>query len=71
VLDDLEMVRRLKEIRMLAVAPETPKAGAGQPIDVADTDVKFAKAFREYGIDIATLLPEEAAGRIVNRTIRQ
>jgi serine/threonine protein kinase len=69
--EDLEMVLRLEEIRMLAVAPEAPTDGLGQAFDYGGTDLEYAKAFREYGIDIAALAPQDAARSIVRRGIRQ
>jgi serine/threonine protein kinase/cytochrome c-type biogenesis protein CcmH/NrfG len=68
---DLEMVLRLEDIRMLAVAPETPTDGIGQALDYADTDGEYARAFREYGIDIDALPPQEASRRVAGRAICQ
>jgi tetratricopeptide (TPR) repeat protein/serine/threonine protein kinase len=56
-LQDLEMVARLEEIG--------PGYGPGKPIPDA-----YGQAFREYGIDIEALTPEEAAARIASRPIR-
>jgi tetratricopeptide (TPR) repeat protein/serine/threonine protein kinase len=56
-LQDLEMVARLEEI--------APGYEPGKPIPDA-----YGQAFREYGIDIDALTPEETAARIASRPIR-
>jgi serine/threonine protein kinase/tetratricopeptide (TPR) repeat protein len=62
---DLEMVLRLEEIRF-------PRLGGGSEgdWDEAAMDGGFARAFREYGIDVDTLEPAEGGERIRARPIR-
>jgi serine/threonine protein kinase/Flp pilus assembly protein TadD len=62
---DLEMVLRLEEARL-------PRAvgGVEGDADSAWADASCAKAFREYGIDVESLDPPEAAERIRARSIR-
>jgi serine/threonine protein kinase len=60
---DPEMVLRLDEIRM-------PGAGTGSdPAGHAERDASYARAFRDYGIDVESLEPGEAAARIRTRSI--
>jgi serine/threonine protein kinase/Flp pilus assembly protein TadD len=61
---DLEMVRRLEEIRL-------PRArdGIEGHYDNAWADESYGEAFREYGIDVESLDAGEAAERIRGRTI--
>jgi tetratricopeptide (TPR) repeat protein len=61
---ELRMTARLEEIRML---PSRVKDGR---FDSAAADREYARAFREYGIDVETLDHHEAARRIAARTIR-
>jgi serine/threonine protein kinase/Flp pilus assembly protein TadD len=58
--NDLEMVLRLERARF----PDA--AGAGRTA----TEAMIARAFREYGIDLELLEPEEAAERMRARPIR-
>jgi serine/threonine protein kinase/Tfp pilus assembly protein PilF len=59
---DLEMVLRLEAIWL--------PSGADYPNhDVWGEDASYALAFREYGIDVETLEPAEAAERVRARTI--
>jgi serine/threonine protein kinase/Flp pilus assembly protein TadD len=60
--DDVKMVLRLEEIWM-------PRAGAGLRFNPRYA-VAYATAFREYGIDVESLEPSEAAARIRGRKIR-
>jgi serine/threonine protein kinase/tetratricopeptide (TPR) repeat protein len=62
---DLEMVLRLEEIRF-------PRLVGGSEGDWSEAamDGGFARAFREYGIDVDALEPAEAGERIRARTIR-
>ncbi|MBN2490913.1 MAG: tetratricopeptide repeat protein [Planctomycetes bacterium] len=56
---DRAMVARLEEIRLLAADRwETPGDYEGP------TDVAYAAAFRDYGIDVDALKPEDATARI-------
>jgi tetratricopeptide (TPR) repeat protein/tRNA A-37 threonylcarbamoyl transferase component Bud32 len=57
-LKDLDMVARLEEI------------GTDSDRDPMPIPVAYGQAFREYGIDIEALTPEEAAARIASRPIR-
>jgi serine/threonine protein kinase/tetratricopeptide (TPR) repeat protein len=61
---DLKMVLRLDEIRL----PRTVN-GAEAGFDNLRADTSYAKAFREYGIDVEALEPSEAARRIRSRPI--
>src|SRR6516162_884697 len=59
------MVLRLEETRFPDAA-----GGAEDGFDRAPTEAKIAGAFREYGIDLESLEPDEAAERIRARPIR-
>jgi serine/threonine protein kinase/tetratricopeptide (TPR) repeat protein len=61
---DAEMVLRVDEIRF-------PQAvgGAEGAVDPRGADAAYAKAFREYGIDVDSLEPQEAATRVRARKI--
>jgi serine/threonine protein kinase/Flp pilus assembly protein TadD len=63
--DDLAMVVRLQEIRleMAAVKDENFDLGLG--------DTLYAAAFRDYGIDVEAMEPEEVARRLPNGAIRE
>jgi tetratricopeptide (TPR) repeat protein/serine/threonine protein kinase len=61
---DLEMVARLDDIRLLG----TNGLKEGK-FDIAVRDAKYAQAFREYGLDLETLDPSEAAKRIWTKSI--
>ena len=61
---DLEMVLRLELIRL----PPAVAGMDGRQNDKA-TDTAYAEAFREYGIDVDTLDPQEAAERIRGRSV--
>jgi tetratricopeptide (TPR) repeat protein len=61
LLADLKMVARLEEISLR-------QFNVGQ-IDLAQMDVEYATAFRDFGIDVEALEPEEAAARIQTRSI--
>jgi serine/threonine-protein kinase len=63
--NDLEMVLRLEETRLSHAA-----GGAEDGFERAPTEAKIARAFREYGIDLESLEPEEAAERVRARPIR-
>jgi serine/threonine protein kinase/tetratricopeptide (TPR) repeat protein len=60
---DLEMVGRVDDLRM------RPFEVKGGDDDYAWVDRAYAAAFREYGIDVEQLPPEEAAARIRSCTI--
>lgn len=60
---DLQMALRLEEIRL----ERSSIANGGYNITQSNLD--FATAFREYGIDVAVLSPKDAAERIQSRTI--
>jgi serine/threonine-protein kinase len=62
---DLEMVLRLEEIWL-----PRAKHGTEGAYDNRWADASYAKAFRDYGIDVEALEPAEAARRIRARTIR-
>jgi tetratricopeptide (TPR) repeat protein len=55
---DIELVARLEEARL---SQANLKDGAFDRTGAAD---RYAKAFRDYGIDLTTLKPEEAARRL-------
>jgi tetratricopeptide (TPR) repeat protein len=61
---DLEMVARLEEIRLLQAGEKDER------YDPARHNRAYADAFREYGIDMATLDPLEAADRIRKKDVR-
>jgi tetratricopeptide (TPR) repeat protein len=61
---DLEMAMRLESIQLQP--SDTPDLN----LTAAQSDRDFAAAFRDYGIDVETLTPEEAAERIRARSIR-
>src|SRR5262249_27775505 len=58
---DLEMVLRLEEIRV----------PLGRDFVAWQADAPYARAFRDYGIDVETLEPAEAGRRIRARPIRR
>jgi tetratricopeptide (TPR) repeat protein len=60
--EDVTMARRLEDIYS---QPEKHEFHTGQ-----EQDAKYARAFQEYGIDLAVLTVEEAAERIWARSIR-
>jgi tetratricopeptide (TPR) repeat protein len=62
---DSEMVRRLEDIRMPRII-----AGVEDAYDNGTKDWQYARAFRDYGIDIDALQPAEAAERVRARMIR-
>jgi serine/threonine-protein kinase len=64
---DLEMVLRLEEIRF----PDAAGGVEESLVDHAATEAKLARAFREYGIDLESQEPAEAAERMRARPIRQ
>jgi serine/threonine-protein kinase len=53
---DLEMVARLEDIRL--------RTTAEGDVDFTQADGAYAQAFREFGIDVVSLTPEQAAERI-------
>ncbi|HJZ92246.1 MAG TPA: protein kinase [Gemmataceae bacterium] len=62
---DLELVTALEEIRLRPTTSDWPRGYA----KVIDRD--YAAAFRDYGIDVETLDPAEAARRIRDAAIRE
>jgi serine/threonine protein kinase/Flp pilus assembly protein TadD len=62
---DVEMVLRLEDIRLPRAA-----GGAEGAYDIAGADAAYAKAFRDYGIDVESLEPAVAGERIRAKTIR-
>jgi tetratricopeptide (TPR) repeat protein len=64
LLADLQMIARLEEVRILG---SHVKDGH---FDSEGEDRGYAAAFRDYGLDVETLDPREAAERIGARTIR-
>jgi tetratricopeptide (TPR) repeat protein len=60
---DLEMAARLEEIRV-----REPEVRAGR-YSWKQAGPEYEQAFRDYGIDVETLAPAEAARRIRERTI--
>ena len=60
---DPEMVRRLDEVRVLQDTAE-------QKHSVAEVNVAFEAAFRDYGIDVSALDPDEAGRRLNQRAVR-
>jgi serine/threonine protein kinase len=62
---DLEMVLLLEEIRF-----PTAHGGIEGAYDEVAADARLARAFREYGIDVESLEPEEAGERVRARKIR-
>jgi tRNA A-37 threonylcarbamoyl transferase component Bud32/tetratricopeptide (TPR) repeat protein len=61
--DDPAMVRRLEEIRLLW-DPSDPRPAGPPPGD------QYVAAFRDYGIDVTSLAPDEAARRVNARVAR-
>src|SRR5213079_3109572 len=61
--EDLEMVLRLEEIRL------PPAEGSRTHEPSGPDDASYARAFRDYGIDVEALGPVEAAERIRARSI--
>jgi tetratricopeptide (TPR) repeat protein len=59
---DPEVVRRLDDIRVLQDLPERKNS--------AEVDEAFEAAFRDSGIDVASLEPDEAARRLNRRAVR-
>jgi tetratricopeptide (TPR) repeat protein len=57
------MVRRLDEIRMTRDVPDLRRS-------IGEVDAAFEAAFRDYGIDVPALNPDEAAGRVNRRSVR-
>jgi hypothetical protein len=53
--DDLDMLARLTDARLLATAP------TGGLFDTRLTIQEFARAFSQYGIDVERLSPDQAA----------
>jgi serine/threonine protein kinase/Flp pilus assembly protein TadD len=62
---DLEMVQRLEQIRLRLPVDEVEVSS-----DWKRQDVLYARAFREYGIDVEALEPAEAARRVRAASIR-
>jgi serine/threonine-protein kinase len=60
---DLDMVRRLEDIRIERARRKEP------PTDFAQVDRDFAAAFKDYGIDVEALAADQAATRIRERAI--
>ena len=65
VLADLAMLAKLEEIRLVAAA----STAHGLQFDAAAADLAYARAFREYGIDMEALGAEAVAARIRQRPI--
>jgi serine/threonine-protein kinase len=63
---DRRMLERVDKIRILKAAP----VNDGE-FDITQADAEYAKAFREYGIDVEGLAPEEAAARIREQPLQQ
>jgi serine/threonine protein kinase/Flp pilus assembly protein TadD len=63
-LADQEMIAKLEDIRS-----QTAAVWKVVSFDNAGADVEYARAFRDYGIDVLNLLPEQAAEQIKARTI--
>jgi tetratricopeptide (TPR) repeat protein len=74
-LDDLNMVDRLEQIRLeqyrwkWGTSP-TKRGTSASHLYRPQADPAYARAFRDFGIDVAVLSAEEAAGRIRARDIR-
>jgi tetratricopeptide (TPR) repeat protein/serine/threonine protein kinase len=66
LLDDLRMVARFEEARIR----QTRLKEKENLFDLAAADAEYARAFREYGIDVEALGPAQAAGRLGARDIR-
>ena len=62
---DIELVLRLEAVRL---SQANLKDGA---FDQAGAAARYAKAFRDHGIDLTTLRPEEAARRVRESSRRQ
>jgi serine/threonine protein kinase/tetratricopeptide (TPR) repeat protein len=60
---DLTMVARVEQIRL-----EQAQVKGGH-FDIGGAAPAYARAFRDYGIDVETLAPEEAAARMRARSI--
>ncbi len=65
IVADLDMVARLEEIRLRPFTSEWPDK------DRMAMDQAYAAAFRDYGIDVATLDPAVAAQRVHDAPIRE
>jgi superkiller protein 3 len=59
------MVARLEDIRV------RQSEVTGEDYDVLGADPAYAAAFREYGLDVLALGPEEAAGRVAASALRE
>ncbi|MBI3464627.1 MAG: tetratricopeptide repeat protein, partial [Planctomycetes bacterium] len=66
LIKDLTMVVSLEEIRLW----DPTKIAGGSGPSRAPIDAKYANAFREYGIDVESLEPVEAARQIRAKSIR-
>ncbi len=62
-LKDLELVDRLEQIRMQQLT------WVGIAFDIAGTDVRYARAFREYGVDVERLPVEQSIERLKARPL--
>jgi tetratricopeptide (TPR) repeat protein/serine/threonine protein kinase len=63
---DLKMVARLEEARLMTSSAISAKACA---MDIEGAEAEYARAFRDYGLDVDALEPGEAANRIRARPI--
>jgi tetratricopeptide (TPR) repeat protein len=63
-LADLNMLARLEEVRLLQTAVKDGD------FDTGAADPAYRRAFKDSGIDVLTLGPQEAAQRIQDRSIR-
>jgi tetratricopeptide (TPR) repeat protein len=67
---DVRMLAELERIRIEVAVKETP-GFAHVLISRTDPDRQYLLAFREYGIDLEVLAPEEAAVRVQGSAIRE
>src|SRR5260221_5424144 len=67
LLTELAMAERLEEARLTGNS-----VNRDAPFDLKTTAREYAEAFRDYGIDVESLEPSEAAERIIGqRVIRE
>ncbi len=69
---DADMVADLDEIRLRRSQTLQEKSNSARPVTAeSDADAQYAKAFREYAIDVAALAAPEAAARVRQSAIRE
>ena len=69
---DADMVADLDEIRLRRSLTLQEKSYSARPVTAqSEADAQYAKAFRQYGIDVAALAAPEAAARVRQSAIRE